>query len=63
MDNFSRFWADGTPLTEEEIANVKAVRAAGCECDPLPLLGCIPNLGPRCRLCNVDGYTENEDNG
>ena len=30
----------------------QTVHAAGCTC-PQPLLGFRPNVGPRCRLCNV----------
>jgi hypothetical protein len=46
-------WMNGIKMTEEEEIQVKAVRAAGCRCE-LPLLGYIPNQGPRCRMCGVE---------
>lgn len=32
--------------------NIDVLRIAGCRCE-VPLVGWRPNVGPRCRLCNV----------
>jgi len=48
-------WKNGIPMTEEEEAQVLLVREAGCKCE-LPLLGYIPNQGPRCRMCGIEAY-------
>ncbi len=46
-------WKNGIKMTEEEEEHVRLVKKAGCTCE-LPLLGYIPGVGPRCRLCGVD---------
>ena len=48
-------WANGIEMTDEEIKHIKMVRDAGCTCE-LPLLGYIPNQGPRCRFCNTESF-------
>lgn len=61
-------WKNGIKMTSEEIENVRLLRAAGCKCE-LPLLGYIPNQGPRCRMCNVEAFanqqieTDDQKNG
>jgi len=52
-------WANNIPMTSLEEKHVKMVRAAGCKCE-LPLLGYIPNQGPRCRLCCVEAFEKIE---
>ena len=47
-------WANGQELTEEEKKYIEILRLAGCTCD-LPLLGYIPQQGPRCRMCGAEG--------
>jgi len=46
-------WKNDIEMTEEEERQVKLVKEAGCKCD-LPLLGYVPNQGPRCRICGVE---------
>lgn len=46
-------WKNGIEMTSEEIEYVRMVHEAGCMCE-LPLLGYVPNQGPRCRMCGVE---------
>lgn len=46
-----RIWCDcGYEQWRDEMESL--LRSAGCKCKQ-PLLGYRPNVGPRCRLCNV----------
>lgn len=59
-ENISRglnMWKNGIEMTPEEERHVALVRAAGCKCD-LPLLGYLPNQGPRCRMCGAEAFEE-----
>lgn len=38
--------------TESDLNDVLLLRNAGCKCH-VPLLGYLPGVGPRCRLCNT----------
>jgi hypothetical protein len=46
-------WKNDIEMTEEEERYVKLLWEAGCKCE-LPLLGYIPNQGPRCRFCGIE---------
>ena len=50
-------WKNGIEMTSEEKEHVILVRTAGCKCE-LPLLGYVPNQGPRCRFCNVESFVD-----
>ena len=50
-------WANDIKMTDEEEHYVKLLRNAGCKCK-LPLLGFIPNQGPRCRMCGIETVDE-----
>ncbi len=52
-------WENNIKMTPEEIEHVQMVRDAGCKCE-LPLLGYIPNVGPRCRMCGVESFYKKE---
>jgi len=52
-------WKNNIQMTEEEEKQVQLLRQAGCSCQ-LPLLGYIPNQGPRCRLCGVEVFEEKD---
>jgi hypothetical protein len=52
-------WANNISMTPLEEKYVKMVRAVGCTCE-LPLLGYIPNQGPRCRICCVEAFEKTE---
>ena len=47
------YWKNNIKMTDEEDQQVKLLREAGCKCD-LPLLGYIPDQGPRCRMCGIE---------
>ena len=53
-------WKNGIPFTKEEKKQIDQVRKAGCKCD-LPLLGYIPGVGPRCRMCCVEAKDSEEE--
>ena len=46
-------WANDIEMTKEEKMHIWLLRRAGCTCK-LPLLGFIPDQGPRCRMCGVE---------
>ena len=46
-------WVDGALMTKDEEMHIWLLRKAGCACK-LPLLGFIPGIGPRCRMCGVE---------
>jgi hypothetical protein len=46
-------WKNDIPMTKEEKETIRLLRKAGCRCE-LPLLGYIPDQGPRCRLCGTE---------
>jgi len=50
-------WCNDIPITAQERIDIDAVIEAGCRCG-LPLLGYIPNQGPRCRMCNVEALSD-----
>lgn len=47
------YWENEIQMTPEEVRHVKMLHATGCKCK-LPLLGYIPNKGPRCRACGIE---------
>ena len=46
-------WENNIEMTEEEEGYVALLRKEGCTCGS-PLLGFIPGVGPRCRMCGVE---------
>ena len=53
-------WKNNIPMTDEEIDHITLLRKYGCKCE-LPLLGYIPNQGPRCRMCGIEAFEEQSD--
>jgi len=53
-------WNNDIPMTQEEKLVVRLLRNAGCRCT-YPLLGYIPNQGPRCRMCGIEVFVEEKE--
>ena len=47
------YWSNNILASSEEDEAIVLLKIAGCLCC-LPLIGFIPDKGPRCRVCGVE---------